>query len=385
MHAAYGVATNEQRSIMPVTTRNSLDHHRFGLNYTPSKDWWFCWNDWNPSSIQRDLDAISGIGADHLRIMLIWPFFQPNPGWMSTAHIDRLNQLLTMMGERRLDALVTVFTGWLSGYSFLPPFLDKSTAMYTDSGIWAAQELFIRELARNLKLHDNIIGFDFGNEMNCCWSADTPIGDAWMEKMFALMDSVYPGCVHVNGTDHQPWFRDTTFSPSALASKPFPVMHAYPYWAQALKYGGPMDPPSIHLLAAFAALIRSYAGNPGKRVWAGEFNTCIEALSDKEQAEWLETAVASGVESGVSWFTYWDSHDVSTKFRFDSMEYKLGVLTNDGKVKRQGEVFRRLAEFYGGKPVKVPVSSPPPPPRIRTFESTWAWILDYLQWKPARA
>ncbi|MGC2258480.1 MAG: hypothetical protein WA594_09255, partial [Candidatus Sulfotelmatobacter sp.] len=22
----------------------ALDRHRFGVNYTPSKNWWFCWN-----------------------------------------------------------------------------------------------------------------------------------------------------------------------------------------------------------------------------------------------------------------------------------------------------------------------------------------------------
>ena len=95
--------------------RLDLNRHRFGVNYTPSRNWWFCWNDWDATSIQHDLDAIAALGADHLRIMLIWPFFQPNPKWVSPAHLERLDQLLTLMGERSLDALVTVFTGQLSG------------------------------------------------------------------------------------------------------------------------------------------------------------------------------------------------------------------------------------------------------------------------------
>ncbi len=49
--------------------------HRFGVNYTPSRNWWFCWNDWDAGPIRRDLDALAALGADHLRIMLIWPFF----------------------------------------------------------------------------------------------------------------------------------------------------------------------------------------------------------------------------------------------------------------------------------------------------------------------
>src|ERR1700676_4721113 len=62
-----------------------LTLHRFGVNYTPSHNWWFCWNDWNAAPIRRDLDAIAALGADHLRLILIWPFFQPNPKWVSSA------------------------------------------------------------------------------------------------------------------------------------------------------------------------------------------------------------------------------------------------------------------------------------------------------------
>ena len=68
------------------------------------------------------------------------------------------------------------------------------------------------------------------------------------------MNSALPGHLHVNGVDHKPWFADDTFSAKALAAQKFPVMHCYPWWTGALKYGGPMDPPSIKLLAAMAAL-----------------------------------------------------------------------------------------------------------------------------------
>jgi len=370
---------------LPPSPRNAASVHRIGVNYTPSNNWWFCWNQWDAGPIKRDLDAIAALGADHLRILLIWPYFQPNPAWVSPAHLERLSELLGLMGERGLDALITVFTGQLSGWYFLPPFNKPDPALYTDATIWAAQELMIRELARVMKTHGNIVGFDFGNEMNTCWRAEPAVGDAWMAKMFSLMNSAYPGGVHVNGVDHNPWFRPTTFSPRALAANPLPVIHAYPYWAEALKYGGPMDPPSTRLLVAFAALVRSYAGNPQKPVWAGEFNTCIEAMPEKRQAEWFETAVNSAVAAGVNWFTYWDSHDVNRKFAFNSLEYSLGLLTNDGRVKEQGKVFKQLAEAYRGKPVTVSSAALPPPPVEHNFDATWKWILDYLEWKPNRS
>jgi endo-1,4-beta-mannosidase len=368
-----------------AAARNDLKRCRIGVNYTPSNNWYFCWNDWHVDPIKRDLDSIAALGADHMRIMLIWPSFQPNLTWVSPAHLERLNQLLTAMEERGLDVLVTAFTGQLSGQMFLPPFQKPDPAMYNDAEMWKAQELYIREVAKVMKGHGNLIGFDFGNEMDTCWKAETAIGDAWMTKMFALMNEVLPGCVHINGVDHDPWFEPNTFSPRALASKLLPVMHVYPYWTGALKYGGWMDPTSTGLITAFGALIRSYAGDPHKPVWCGEFNTCIEGMPEKQQTVWLEKTVTQAAESGVNWFTYWDSHDVNRKFYLNSLEYSLGLLTNDGKVKEQGRVFKQLAAAYKGKPVAMPTRTPPPPPTVQSTEATWQWIMDYLGWKPKGA
>jgi endo-1,4-beta-mannosidase len=355
-----------------------LTRHRFGVNYTPSHNWWFCWNDWNADPIRRDLDAIAALGADHLRVMLVWPFFQPNPKWISTAHLERLDQLIGFMGDRRLDALVTVFTGQLSGWYFLPPFNRLSDGFYTEKLMWDAQELFVRELARVMKPHANVIGFDFGNELNTCWQAPLAAGDAWMARMFALMNEVLPGHLHVNGVDHHPWLEDDTFSARALAAARFPVMHCYPYWTGAVKYGGAMDAPSVKLLAGMAALIRAYAGTQQKPVWAGEFNTCIEDLPEKGQAAWLENAVLAAIDEGVSWFSYWDSHDVDRKFAFNPLEYSLGVMTSDGRVKEQGLVFKELAATYRGKAVVFPKGSAPEPPPKRTVDATWRWLLDWM-------
>lgn len=365
-----------------IASRDPLKH-RFGVNYTPSRNWWFCWNDWDIDPIRRDLDAIVALGADHLRILLIWPYFQPNPRWISPVHLRRLNELLSTMGERGLDALVSVFTGQLSGWFFLPSFNQTGDRFYADESMWAAQDLFVRELANVLRAHENTIGFDLGNELNTCWSTVPNVGDQWMTKMFELIESVLPGHLNVNGVDEDPWFGRTTFSQEALISvQKMPVMHCYPYWSGAMKYGGAMDPPSTKLLSAMAALIRSYAGTQNKPVWAGEFNTCIESLSEGQQAQWLETSVLEAINEGVSWFSYWDSHDVDRRFAFNSLEYSLGLLTNDGKVKEQGRVFKDLAHAYRGKPVIFRKESLPPAPKERTSETAWRWMLDWMGWKP---
>ena len=137
--------------------RLDLTRHRFGVNYTPSHNWWYCWNDWDADPIKRDLDAIATLGADHLRIFPIWPFFQPNPKQVSPPHLERFDQLLTLMGERKLDALVTVFTGGLSAFAFMPPFPPPPQAggtisaacFLTSSRMWGASHVPSRSFSES--------------------------------------------------------------------------------------------------------------------------------------------------------------------------------------------------------------------------------------------
>ena len=156
-------------------------------------------------------------GADHIRIMVLWPYFQPNRRWVSEAHLDRLEALMHLAGERRLDVCATMLNGWLSGWSFRPTF-DRPADFYTADEMREPVELYFRSCAERLHGHDNFLGFDLGNEMNCCWKTDRlEEGDAWMNRMFDLCESVSPRGIHVNGVDHNPWFLPATFSPANLA------------------------------------------------------------------------------------------------------------------------------------------------------------------------
>ena len=103
-------------------------------------------------------------------------------------------------------------------------------------------------------------------------------------------------------------------------------------------------------------------------------------------AAWLEKAVLAAIDEGVSWFSYWDTHDLDPKFFFfPPLEYNLGLLTNDGRMKEQGRVFRQLADTYRGKAVVFPKGSLLPPPSERTQEATWRWLMDWMGWKPKAA
>jgi len=363
--------------------RLRFDRHRFGVNYVPSKHWYYCWNDWDAAAIARDLDAIAGLSADHIRVMLVWPAFQPNPNYVSSAHLDRLEQLMTLAAQHGLDVLVTPLTGWLSGFAFRPPFLEDE-AFYTSPKWLEAQLFFIRTLGTRLRTHANFLGFDVGNEINCAWSAKTTAeGDAWLKPIFAAMHAAAPGLPHVNGVDHQPWFKDTTFSPQALChEQKIVAIHSWSFWTGAGKYGGPLDQPYTRLPAAMAALVRAYAGDVKKPIWLEEFGACDQEMPSRDVARWMEIAVASAVAEGVSWFTWWASHDVPRNLDFHPFEYDLGLLDVNNRIKPRGEMFRHLARRHAGTAVVFPERIAPSP-TTRDDETTWQWLRAWMRDHPA--
>ena len=273
--------------------------------------------------------------------------------------------------------LVTVFTGWLSGYSFSPPYLEKE-AFYTSPKWQAVQELYVAEVSQRLLRHANFLGYDIGNEINCAWSCAPADGDRWMQRVLRQMHALCPGRIHVNGVDHQPWFQETTFSPTALmAQQDIVTLHCWPFWTGA-RHGGPLDKPYTQLPAAMAALARSYGHAPRKPLWLQEFGACKAEMPEADVPRWMELAVTGAVAQGISWFTWWASHDVSERFEFNPFEYSLGLMTVNNQIKEQGRQFRRLADTYRGKPVIIPDLPLPPPPEQRNQEATWRWLLEWM-------
>jgi hypothetical protein len=363
-----------QQNVQP----SFLLRHRFGVNYVPSSNWYYCYNDWDRDSICRDLDTVAALGADHVRVMVIWPWFQPNPTVLSERHLDYLEQILDIASERGLDVLVTLYTGWLSGYHFSPPFLENEP-FYT-SPEWAkVQDFFLEGVASRVQRHENFLGFDIGNEINCNWQAAPSDGDAWMQRMLGRMQVLCPGRVHVNGVDHMPWFAENTFSPQALVAQQAIVpIHCWPFWSHAGEYGTPLDDPYIYLMAGMAALVRSFGNTPQKPIWIEEFGVCSEEMPEADIPLWLEKSVTSAIGQGVSWFTWWASHDVDRRFQFHPFEYSLGLLTTDNRLKQQGQVFKQIADAYRGKLVSIPATPLPPPPVERGEQATWRWLLDWM-------
>ncbi|WP_227014008.1 cellulase family glycosylhydrolase [Paenibacillus psychroresistens] len=187
---------------------------RFGVNYVPSKKWWYSWLDWNPESILEDLQAIRSLGMDHIRIHCLWPIFQPNPDYVSETALNRLYELLNIADECSMDVQITVLNGWLSGFSFYPAWKGDRN-LFTNREMIKAEKFLFQQIANKVKDHPKFMGFDLGNEINVLtWKGDRfsmEEGDLWQTEMMSFCELVAPGKFHVNGVDQIHGFRIRAF------------------------------------------------------------------------------------------------------------------------------------------------------------------------------
>lgn len=353
--------------------------YRFGVNYTPTRHWYYCWNDFEPDSIRRDLDAVAELQADHIRLQLIWPWFQPNPHWVSQAHLARLQAVMYIAAERGLDVCVAALDGWLSGFAFQPPY-GGAEPFYSSAVFRDAQECYFTELAGVLQPLPNFLGFDLGNEINCCWSAPCAEGDVWMDWALELVEHLAPGRVHVNGVDHVPWFQESTFSPAVLARRPAMVaIHAWIEFTGARLRGGPLEATSVGLCAAMTTLAKAYAGDAAKPVWIQEFGATPFWMPAEIIPDFLEQSIRRAATAGATWFTWWCSHDLDRRLAFHPLENELGLITQEQQLKPHGRRFSELAVAMRRETPAAPALLATPPAGAHTAENTWRWIEETLR------
>lgn len=330
---------------------------RFGLNYVPSKRWYYCWNDWNPAEIAEDFDAIAKLGADHIRVMLVWPYFQPNPAQVSAVHLKRLGELMAAAQKRDLDVIVCPLTGWLSGFRFLPSAIYEPESIFLEERIGIQVRTYFQGIIDAVGGCRNFFGFDLGNEINVMVPfLPQQAGDKWGRELVAWLRPKVPDKWIVNGVDNHPWFTGRTFSTTHLVQEYDAVaVHAWPMFTACLKRGALDEAPSCHLSAFLTHLCRHAMSEAGteRPIWIQEFGCSGLWGTEKSKEVYLRESVRHAVHAGATWFTWWCSHDIDRSYQFDELEYDLGLLNTDNSEKPLAKVFRELVEIHAEPQVQL--------------------------------
>jgi len=326
---------------------------RFGLNYTPSRTWYYMWNDWDRHMVLQDFKAMESLGVDHARVQLIWPWFQPNPTYVSPGHMLRLKELMQIANDTGIDVTLCPLTGWLSGYTYLPSGV-QGAAVFTDAKVITSERLFLRRLLETVAELPNFMGLDLGNEINClCHDLPAAEGDAWANGLLQFIHGLANDVCVVNGVDHSPWMSGSTFSPSHLANAYGMIaLHCWPRFTGCLRRGSLTDAASVHLTEFFCHWARFFSRAPERPLWIQEYGCSDSWGTDAERATYLRRGMDLGVRAGAAAFTFWCSHDKTSDIEFEPDEYHYGLFTPDNKPKHLAGVYREIIQEFRGRPVE---------------------------------
>ena len=371
---------------------------RFGANYVPRRNWWYCWQDWNQRAVRDDLAAVAELGLDHVRIQCLWPVFQPGISDVSESVVANLDSLLDAADRAGLDVEVTVLNGWMSGLQYMPAWIaplklprgGHSGNMFTDREVIDAEKLLFMRLAKAVGGHSRFLGFDVGNELGVLQAISNHVttdeADAWSTEILGYCKEIAPGKFHVNGADDSHWFADFGFSrPNLATAGSATVVHCYVFFTGALDHFKYSDPGSLHLAAFMVDLAYAYQTDLRRRVWVEEVGVSPEWMPESYLPEFMDQTVRNVVNTGKSWgITWWSSHDIDPAIKgFDSLEYTLGLLDLQNRPKPLGRKFAELAEEFR----RTPPSTPRHPVAVvipdhglspKTSPADWTYGLPYM-------
>lgn len=353
---------------------------RFGVNYTPSKNWMFFLQDFNEETVRRDLENIHNLGMDHLRVCVVWSLIQPAPYYISEHIMGNLERLMQIAEENQLSVIVSVLCGWISGYTFLPAFrTDKN--VFTHEGMIDTEKFLMEAVAKRIGKYENLLGIDLGNELNvveegeftsmpASWVTKEE-GNRWLKEMTEFVKPLIPGKICSLGVDHQPWMKDFMFDREVLANISDPVpLHVYAKFQGIMDRCGSMSNAALHAMEYNIEFARAFMEEPEHKIWIQETGACLDWFdSVEEQCQFMTESMKHVVQSENVWgITLWSSHGVP-EFMMKAiasnmadamvMEQGLALFDEDNQPKPLAFAVKKFIEEYrnGAYPVKKKTSA----------------------------
>ncbi|MEV6548242.1 glycosyl hydrolase [Streptomyces sp. NPDC051597] len=353
---------------MPSAQARTPAAVRFGANYTPGQGWFHHWLDFDLDAVRADLDAIAALGLDHIRVFPVWPYFQPNRTLIRPRAVEQLVQLADAAGERGLDVNVDGLQGHLSSFDFLPAWTQTwhRRNLFTDPDVLDGQAALLRTLAGALADRPNFIGMTVGNEINQFAARPHPDPDrvtpaqagAWLGRMLAACEEGAPGRPHVHAEYDASWYQDDQpFTPAHAARLgAMTTVHSWVFNGTAQAHGR-TGTATEHHAAYLIELSKAWADDPRRPVWLQEVGAPAPLIPAAHAAAFTEATVENALDCADLWgITWWCSHDVDRSLAdFPELEYSLGLLTSDGRVKPAGSMVALLAQERRGR---VPAPAP---------------------------
>lgn len=341
---------------------------RFGVNYTPSKDWMFQWMAIDPDVVRADFEAIAALGVDHVRVFPLWPVLQPNRTLIRQRALDDIALVADLAAEQGLDIAVDVIQGHMSGFDFVPAWLVNwhDGNMFTDQPAIDAQAALVAAVYDAVRDKPNFLGLTLGNELNQFQRPNPAAMPAkrdeithWLTSLLEAPRDRDPGHLVTHSENDHLWYRDEHPFVPVHASRLGDVttVHSWIFNGTAATYGA-LSPQSVRHAEWMIELSKAFAAQPGRQVWLQEVGAPSMNLAEAEMPEFcartIEAALTTDDLYAVTW---WCSHDVTRDLAdYKDLEYSLGLLDTENRVKPLGRRFAEViaeARAAGARPVSA--------------------------------
>ncbi|WP_033496215.1 glycoside hydrolase 5 family protein [Bifidobacterium biavatii] len=328
---------------------------KFGVNYTPSGEWFYSWlnPDWN--AIRRDLEQIADLGADHVRVFPLWTLLQPNRTWINPKALADLRRMVEIGGEAGLDVYVDVIQGHLSSFDFVPSWLVSwhDASMFADEPAIEAQCDLVKAIYGALADVKAFAGLTLGNECNQFTDRTHPrrmfatpdqIG-VWLDRLIGSVESRAheDGRVVLHSENDAVWYMDGhAFRPQYASRKgDITTVHSWVFNGTGQHYG-PMSLESTHHAAWLVELSKAFASDPHRPVWVQEIGAPGNVVAPEDAPAFCRESVEAIEDCpDVYGITWWCSHRIPKTFSdFPFFEHELGLFDVDGTLTDVGEAFR---------------------------------------------
>lgn len=326
---------------------------RFGVNYTPRVGWFHAWLDLDLDEVRRDFRALADLGIDHVRIFPLWPLLQPNRTLIRPAGLRDVRAVVDAAAEVGLACVVDAIQGHLSSFDFIPSWLATwhRRNMFTDPEVVGSIADFVRALGEALADAPNLIGLSLGNETNQFSASNHPDPDAltvdqaaaWTSTMLKAAREAVPAGQHSVANYDAAWFMDDhAFTPDQSGTLgDMTVVHSWIFDGTGQRYGA-RSYEVAHRGEYYVELARGFSPDPDRPLWLQEVGAPRSILSEDDVPWFVRQTVMNTIDCpnlyGITW---WCAHDVDRSLAdFPSLEYSLGLLDSQGRVKNSGAAFR---------------------------------------------
>jgi len=332
--------------------RNGKRFFPIGINYLPG---YLCGNhfkDYRAEHIIADLDHISRLGMNCVRVAVFWADFEPKEGQYSRRFLTTFKRFLAECKERRILVMPVFLIGTWTGMYDAPYW--KPPGMY-QGGMLELEAKHIAEFVRHFVDEPAILCWDLSDEP--WYLEEIPISPArkanglpqsrrdiatnWVARLCRTIRDVDPNHLITLGSDPEPTRKDTGFALEEMAEH-LDVM-AYCIYPQP-SYGIELDLISY---GAFQARIFAAGKPPFLHEGPGVSSSAVseDVIADRFRA-WMYSSLANGNIGVLPWcYTDYEQEQHYTWPLDDKpQEPSFGICFADRKLKKRGEEFLRFAQ-----------------------------------------